>query len=91
MGKAMKLMTPHDEYKALGKTPEACQQAYRGLFRGRLAKKDLVEIRDSVNRGWVLGGDRFKQQIEKKTGRQASPARGGGDGKSEKYRESKYQ
>ena len=24
-GKAIELMTPHDEYKALGKTPEACQ------------------------------------------------------------------
>ena len=56
-----------------------------------MAEKDLVEIGDSVNRGWVLGDDQFKQQIEKKTGRQASPARRGGDRKSEKYHESKYQ
>ncbi len=32
------------------------------------------------------GSDRFKQQIEKKTGKKATPLPRGGDRKSEKYR-----
>ena len=32
----------------------------------------LEAIRDSINKAWVLGEGRFKQQIEKKTGRRAS-------------------
>ena len=46
----------------------------------------LIEIRDSINKAWILGDGRFKQQIEKKTGRRASPNARGGDEKSERYR-----
>ncbi len=66
-----------------GETPEERQRAYRELFRVELDAKDLGEIRDTVNRGWPLGGERFKDEIEKalkcaarppKRGRPARPA-----------------
>ena len=40
------------------------QQAYRELFRSELDSSELGEIRDTVNRGWPLGGERFKDEIE---------------------------
>jgi putative transposase len=48
----------------MGKNAEERQQAYRVLFRGRIAGRVLKEIRDATNKSWVLGEDRFKAQIE---------------------------
>ena len=46
----------------------------------------LEKIRHSINRARVLGDERFKQQIEKQTGRRVSPFARGGDRRSEEYR-----
>jgi len=40
------------------------QQAYRELFRSELNTSELAEIRDTVNSGWPLGSDRFKDEVE---------------------------
>ncbi len=45
-----------------------------------------MEIRETTNKAWVLGGERFKKQIESQTGRRAALTPCGGDRKSEKYR-----
>jgi putative transposase len=45
----------------------------------------LDEIRDATNKGWVLGNNRFQQQVEVATGRIVSPQQRGGDRKSEKF------
>lgn len=82
VGVGIKLLTPHKEYLSLGKTDEERQKNYRGLFRGRMAERDLVAIRDATNKSWVLGSDRFKSQIEIKTGRPTSSLGHGGDRKS---------
>ena len=50
------------------------------------AGKRSNNVAEFSNRAWVLGDGRFKQQIEKQTGRRASPNARGGDRKSEKYR-----
>ncbi len=71
----------------LGNTEEERQSAYRSLFRGRLPERQLSEIREATNKGWVLGDDRFKAQIEVKTGRRAAPLGRGGDRKSAEYQE----
>ena len=42
----------------------------------------LEEIRHSINRAWILGDERFKQQIEKQTDRRASPLARAGDRRS---------
>ena len=45
----------------------------RDLFRGRMPERDLAAIREATNKAWVLGDERFKAQIEAKTGRRAVP------------------
>lgn len=87
LGKSIALLTPHPLYRRLGKTDPERQEAYRALFRGRMAEQNLAAIRDATNKAWVLGGDRFKAQIEAKTGRRSTPLGRGGDRKSAAFKE----
>jgi putative transposase len=89
LGKTNDNLYPHRLYKRLGETPALRQKAYRDMFRSRLRDQMLNDIRESVNKSWVLGSSRFKQQIEKKLNRRVSPLARGGDRKSEKYLASK--
>lgn len=82
LGKSIQLLTPHTLYSRLGKTDVERQSAYRALFRGKMPERDLLAIRESTNKGWVLGDDRFKAKIEAKTGRRSGPLGRGGDRKS---------
>ncbi|MEE8636122.1 MAG: hypothetical protein V3T12_08895, partial [Acidiferrobacterales bacterium] len=65
---------------------KARQSAYRRLFRTKLSAQTLAAIRESTNKAWVLGSNRFKAKIEKLTKRQAAPKPRGGDRKSKAYR-----
>jgi len=87
LGKAIQLLTPHPLYQQLGKTDAERQGAYVALFRGRMQERDLAVIREATNKTWVLGDDRFKAQIEAKTGRRPAPLGRGGDRKSATFRE----
>jgi len=55
---------PHEEYIGLGKNAVDRQSAYRQLFRAALSGDDLKEIRECTHKGWALGGERFREQIE---------------------------
>lgn len=90
-GTAIKLLSRHPAYLQLGKTGVERQSVYRSLFRGRMAERDLTAIREATNKSWPLGSKNFKAEIAAKTGRQAEPARRGGDRKSVKYLESQNQ
>ena len=68
VGKHIELLRPHRLYRRLGKTEEERQAAYRALFRGRMPERELTAIREATNKAWVLGSDRFKAQVEAKTG-----------------------
>lgn len=85
VGKSIALLTPHPTYQRLGKTDEERQSAYRILFRGRMPERDLAAIREATNKAWVLGDDRFKAQIEARTGRRPVPLGRGGDRKSAEF------
>jgi putative transposase len=80
-----KLLTPHREYLLLDSDVAERQAAYRALFKSRISEKTLSEIRESTNKSWALGSDKFKAQIEKKTGRASAPRPRGGDRKSEQF------
>ena len=80
------LVTPHKEYLLLDSNPIKRQAAYRALIKTRISEKTLEDIRESTNKSWVLGSDRFKAQIEKKTGRVSAPRARGGDRKSDKFK-----
>jgi len=86
VGKPIALIEPNSCYLSLGKTKHERQMAYRALFDQGIPDYTLQEIRDSINKAWVLGSDRFKKQIEAQSGRRASPSQRGGDRKSEKYK-----
>ena len=58
----------------------------KSLFDQQIPNYSLEEIRNALNKAWVLGEDRFKKQIEEQTGRLLSPKKCGGDRKSAKYR-----
>jgi putative transposase len=85
VGKRVRLITEHSEYQRLGKTDKIRQQQYRLLFQGKMEERDVTAIRAATNKSWVLGSDRFKVQIEEKTGRCAAPNGRGGDRRSEKF------
>lgn len=86
LGKADALVTPHLQYRRLGKTDETRQAAYRQLFRHHIPEASLAEIREATNKAWVLGSDRFKERIQKQLERRVEPAARGGDRKSESFR-----
>jgi putative transposase len=41
------------------------QHTYRDLFSAELDSRELAAIRSAANRGWPLGGNRFKDEIER--------------------------
>ncbi|TVO71267.1 transposase [Sedimenticola selenatireducens] len=86
VGESNPLIVHHSLYNALGKTDGERQAAYRQLFRSHISVKTLDEIREATNKAWVLGSSKFKDKIEKKLNRSASPKARGGDRKSESYR-----
>ena len=57
------LLSQHEQYARLDLTDEARQSAYRELFHTQLDTQGLSEFRDTVNRGWPLGSERFKDEI----------------------------
>ena len=64
-------LIPHEEYRNLGRDADERQGAYRLLFRRAISAQDLKEIRESTHKGWALGSERFKEQIEVLAGRRA--------------------
>ena len=79
------LLVPHDEYLRLDKNSDGRQASYRALFKTHLSEKTLAEIRESTNKSWVLGSEKFKAHIAKRAGRVASPRTRGGDRRSRAY------
>lgn len=86
LGDTDELVSPHDEYRRLGRTAMARQQAYRALFKTHIGEKMLAEIRESTNKAWVLGSATFKARIQQQLDRRTTPAARGGDRKSASYR-----
>ena len=71
LGKASALITPHDEYRRLGKTESERLEAYRALFRAHVDEALVEEIRSATNGNYALGGKRFQAQVETALGRRA--------------------
>ena len=87
LGKKIELLTEHDVYKRLGRSSKARRKAYLDLFKSSLDKQIVERIRDSTAKGWVLGNEIFKEQIERQTKRRVSPEQRGGDRKSKAYKQ----
>ena len=72
LGKESGLRTPHSVYLAISSDKENCLEVYQDLFKAHVEGDLLKDIRDSVNKGLALGGERFTRQIEKLTGARVS-------------------
>jgi len=91
LGKDNPLIRVHPIYRQLGGSDAGRQKAYRALFRCQISERDLAEIRQSTNKAWVLGDERFKTHVEARTGRRSTPLGRGGDRKSALFRGVKNQ
>ena len=83
LGRPDVLLTPHDEYLALGASEWERYAAYRSLFDEPIPRELMEELRACSNRGWPLGDEAFRAAIERDTGNQASPRRRGRKRKKE--------
>jgi len=77
MGETNELLTPHAEYLALGSTTSERHRAYQALIDQQIEDEQLDEIRESTNKGWPLGTERFKADIEATLARAARPPKRG--------------
>lgn len=68
---------PHPIYDALGPSEVERQRAYRELFRHELDPGVVDGIRSATNGNYVLGTERFEQQVEAALDRRVSPGRAG--------------
>jgi putative transposase len=77
-GLANPILRPHPLYTGLGRSARVRQKAYRELFRYQLDPGLVDQIRSATNGGFVLGSERFQQQIAAMLGRRTwrgSPGR----------------
>ncbi|ESQ13879.1 MAG: hypothetical protein N838_13660 [Thiohalocapsa sp. PB-PSB1] len=85
LGAEDELVTPHAIYKQLGRSQKARRDAYRKLYEQPLDGNLIQSLRDSTNKAWVLGDQRFCDSIEGKLNRRALPRQRGGDRRSNTY------
>ena len=68
------VVVPHEEYLALGATPEQRAAAYSDLVAEDLDIGDIEAIRRHVNKDCALGNDGFQRAIARMCGRRANVA-----------------
>ncbi|WP_369177311.1 transposase [Candidatus Thiodubiliella endoseptemdiera] len=64
LGVANNLITPHQEYLALGNNAKARSASYIELFKTEIDDKLLYNIRKNINKGLALGNEVFIKEIE---------------------------
>ncbi len=77
LGKESSLCVPHPLYLALGNDATERQARYRELFTSHVDGKQLKEIRSTVNKGMVLGHERFVDEVATLTGRRMATGKCG--------------
>ncbi len=71
------VITDHALYWALGNTPFQREAAYRELSRPMLSEKEMAVLDAAVLKGWPLGSDAFKTELQLRAKRQVLPAKRG--------------
>jgi putative transposase len=71
------VITDHALYWALGNTPFQREAAYKELGERQLTAAQLALVDAAVLKGWPLGSDAFKADLQKKAQRQVLPAKRG--------------
>lgn len=86
LDKHISLINSHPLYMALGHDLASCKKAYQALFKSHIPHYTLDEIRDCINKSWVLGDNNFRKQVAAQTGQITEPQQRGGDRKSKHFR-----
>ena len=76
-GIATDLITPHPFYTGLGGNALERRRVYRSLVEAGLSDELIGTIRSATNGNFVLGDERFSQEIETKLNRRVLPRRAG--------------
>ncbi len=84
-GKNAHWIRPHNEYLRLGHDAVERQEAYRELFDSAIPGNDLREIRECTHKGWALGNERFREQVEA-LGQRRAVSKGVGRPRKDKQR-----
>ena len=71
------VVTDHALYWALGNTPFQREAAYRQLSQPLLGDKEMAVVDAAVLKGWPLGSDVFKMELQQRAKRQVLPAKRG--------------
>lgn len=84
MGHHLRLLRPHQDWLAPGGTDSVRASADRALFADALRRTQLDDIRAATHGGYILGNQRFAEEIETMLKRQVVPGRPGRRAKREK-------
>jgi putative transposase len=71
------VITDHALYWALGNTPFSREAAYRNLLEQGLTADEVLAVTEATRKGWALGSDKYKAQLEKTINRRVQPAKRG--------------
>jgi putative transposase len=71
------VITDHALYWALGNTPFQREAAYIELSQPSLSPREMAVVDAAVLKGWPLGSDAFKTEIQHRAKRQVLPAKRG--------------
>lgn len=71
------VITDHAMYWALGNTPFDREAAYKSLIEQGLSSTEARILDEAARKGWPLGSERFKAELEKQANRRVTPARRG--------------
>ena len=71
------VITDHALYWALGNTPFQREAAYIELSRSTLSQTERDVVDAAVLKGWPLGSDKFKAELQQRAKRQVLPAKRG--------------
>lgn len=71
------VITDHARYWALGNTPFDREAAYKSLMEQGLSSEEARVVGEAARKGWPLGSDKFKAELQKQANRRVTPAKRG--------------
>ncbi|MRV70963.1 transposase [Duganella sp. FT92W] len=71
------VVTDHPLYWSLGNTPYQRENTYADMAASDLSKDQILIVEKSVLKGWPLGSDKFKTDLQNRMQRQVLPAKRG--------------
>lgn len=91
LGEKESIVSPGDDYLALGRTAEERRDNYQKIFTEPQPREQIDFIRKQTNRSLVIGGESFRQYIEKRFGISLVEKNRGGDRRSKAFRQASLQ